>query len=186
MTTDLLTPQGSDKRVHPRVPTALTGRISIGAKQIVEDCLVVDLSVGGAGLQHQFQPPQSGLVCQLDVSGFGRFDGITAHYGPSTLGVRFLFGEAERLKLYDRLKLFVLEGVMSGNQAQTRGTAHLRTSSGRIMPCEVVNISLRDALLRAEIKPSVGEMVSVGRAYGRVVVHQPEGFGVEFLQFMGA
>lgn len=177
-----------EKRVHSRVPTTLTGKIRIGAHQKLEDCVVVDLSAGGAGIQHSFPTPASGLICALDVAGFGTFDGITAHCGESTLGVRFLFGEADRLGLVDRLTRFVIAGVTGSAGPLAAGKARIaqvKTTSGKVMPCEVLNISLHQALLKAPAKPAVGDMVSIGRAYGRVVLHNDEGFGVEFLQLMG-
>lgn len=151
------------------------------------ECQVIDLSAGGAGLHHASEVPKPGLICELDIAGLGKFDGITMHIGASSLGVRFLFGEVERLSLFERLRDFVMMGVTSGaGETSPSRDANLRTSSGNVLSCEIDNISLREAILRSPVSPRIGELVSIGRAYGRVVRHEEAGFAVEFLQFHGA
>ena len=52
---------------------------------------------------------------------------------------------------------------------------------GRELACEVIDISLSGAGLRARVKPSIVSPVTLGRMKGRVVRHLEHGFAIEFL-----
>ena len=60
------------------------------------------------------------------------------------------------------------------------GIAHFTRSSGQIIACEVLDLSLSGVSLRTEIKPTIGEVVMIGQMSGRVVRHHESGIGVEF------
>ncbi len=49
------------------------------------------------------------------------------------------------------------------------------------MACRIMDLSLSGAALAAEIKPLVGEPVTLGRVQARVVRHLEEGFAIEFV-----
>ena len=52
---------------------------------------------------------------------------------------------------------------------------------GREQSCELIDISLSGAGLRARTKPSIGSPITLGRMKGRVVRHFDGGFAIEFL-----
>lgn len=59
--------------------------------------------------------------------------------------------------------------------------AVLKFDDGRAMSCRIIDLSLSGAALAAEIKPRVGEPVTLGRVQARVVRHLEEGFAIEFI-----
>lgn len=60
-------------------------------------------------------------------------------------------------------------------------TAILKFDDGRSLTCRIIDLSLSGAALAAEIKPLVGEAVTLGRVQARVVRHLEEGFAIEFV-----
>ena len=57
----------------------------------------------------------------------------------------------------------------------------LKFDDGRAMPCRIIDLSLSGAALAAEMKPLVGEAVTLGRVQARVVRHLEDGFAIEFV-----
>ena len=58
----------------------------------------------------------------------------------------------------------------------------LALSDGRIVKCQLINISRSGAALSADVMPRAGEMVVVGRVLGKVVRRLSVGFAVVFDQ----
>lgn len=180
----------SDQRAYPRVPTAITARISIPAEAIIRDCVVTDLSAGGAGLEYSDAAPRAELICFLTIHGFGSFDGITTGDCEAARGVRFLIGEAERGRLLENLIAYIQDGMSNigrdcngerGSQARLTFTR----TNGELHCCEVQAISLQGVALQTEVRPQLGELVKLGRLYGRVVRHDAEGVGIQFVSVVG-
>jgi hypothetical protein len=174
-----------EKRDYPRVPTSIPATISIFADHTTNDCLVTDLSASGAGIEYHHPSPPAERICRLEISWFGGFDGITTRDGGTCFGVRFLFGEAERLDLLGKLTKFVEIGLSPGTDDDVVETIRPRllfkTASGQRHLCEVVNISLRGVFIRADVRPPLGELVKIGSMYGRVDSHHGEGLGIVFV-----
>ena len=57
-------------------------------------------------------------------------------------------------------------------------------SDGREYPCEIIDISVSGAAVKAGVLPAVGSVVMLGRTRGRVVRHFAEGFAVEFVRLL--
>ena len=72
--------------------------------------------------------------------------------------------------------------------AQSRATSSQHLSLSRVngtrQVCYVENISLQGVVLRTEDRPIVGELIRLGRMYGRVSEHLPVGINVRFLNFV--
>jgi hypothetical protein len=179
-----------EHRAHPRVPMAIPAKISIPAEAAIRECVVTDLSAGGAGLQYIDAPPRAELVCLLTVEGFGSFEGITIRDSGAVRGVRFLFGEAERRHLQENLIAFIKEGMLAVSERPKceRGPEKTRLAftrtNGDHHQCEVRDISLRGVSLETQVRPPVGELVKLARVYGRVVHHDTAGIGIEFVSFV--
>ena|ERR1019366_10021956 len=178
-------PARIEKRDYPRVPTSIPATISIFADHTTNDCLVTDLSASGAGIEYHHPSPPAERICRLEISWFGGFDGITTRDGGTSFGVRFLFGEAERLYLLSKLTKFVEIGLSPGTDDDMIETIHPRllfkTASGQRHLCEVVNISLSGVIIKANVLPPLGELVKIGSMYGRVDSHHDEGLGIAFV-----
>jgi hypothetical protein len=160
----------------------IPGQISVLSME--HDCLVSDLSLGGAGLQFSGEPPCSEAVCVLAMDYFGKFAGITTRDTAASIGVRFLMGETERHQLQLKLTSFINDGlssVVSSTNSISQSQMSIVLTSGEHHQCDVVNISLRGVSLKTQIRPPVGELIRLGRVYGRVTHHQDEGFALQFV-----
>ncbi len=148
---------------------------------------MTDISGGGAGLQYPDGAPAAGIVAQLAIDEFGTFDGITVRDGGDTRGLRFLNGEAERNHLLIKLTLYVEEGLADASQHgrwPTEAKLSLTRTNGVRERCEVTGISLKGVFLITEQRPPLQELVKLGRMYGRVAEHLPDGIMVRFLSFV--
>lgn len=174
-----------DQRTHPRVPLVLPATLILPSHE--HPCLVTDVSGGGAGLQYPDQAPGAGIIAQLAIDEFGTFDGITARDGGETRGLRFLQGEAERNQLLVKLTLYVEEGLADASQHgrwPTEAKLSLTLTNGVRERCEVNRISLKGVSLITEQRPPLNELVKLGRMYGRVSEHLPDGIMIRFLSFV--
>jgi hypothetical protein len=180
----------ADHRAHPRVPTAIAARISVPGEGVIRECLVTDLSVGGAGVEYADAAPRAEMVCLLTISGFGSFEGITTRDSGVVRGVRFLFGEAERRNLQENLIAFIKDGMSAVSDLckQERGPESSQLgftrTNGEHHLCDVRNISLQGVALQTSIRPAVGELVRLARMYGRVVSHDRDGIAIQFVNLV--
>ncbi len=173
-----------EHRSHPRVPLVLASRISVSGA-IPIDCSVIDLSLSGAGIHYYADAPASDLIARIEIEGFGVFDGITVREGGELRGLRFLRGEAERQNLLGKLTKFIESGLDEGSDDTISypSTLVFRRTNGGEERCEIACITLQGVVLVTAQRPAVGELVRLGRLYGRVLRHLVEGIGVEFVSF---
>jgi hypothetical protein len=181
-------PALKDQRAFPRVPLVLPATLTLpGAENFA--CLVTDISGGGAGLSYVDQAPDGESAATLDIGAFGRFNGVTVRDQGTRRGLRFLDGEAERNRLMPKLILFVEEGLaelggMEPWPAQDR-LSLIRTTGSR-ESCDVLDISLEGVTVATAQRPQIGELVRLGRMYGRVSGHLANGIQIGFLNFVSA
>jgi hypothetical protein len=167
-------------RAYRRHGVGLTGKVFVPAEDKVIDCDVVDLSAGGAGVRCAEVPPLHTFVV-LYVDGLGRFEAAAVRYDAGILGLRFQFGEAKRRRVAEALSRYVTYGeVMATRRRSHRRSPadtplHIVRPNGERWRCDVVDVSLSGMSLRTSARPSVGEVVQVGRSYGRVIRHHDEG-----------
>ena len=150
------------------------------------DCSVIDLSLGGAGIHYHDAAPVADAVARIEIEGFGIFDGITVRDAGDLRGLRFLRGEAERHNLIGKLTKFIENGLGEGpdDTISYPSTLAFRRTNGREERCEIACITLHGVVLVTTQRPTLGELVRLGRLYGRVVRHFVEGIGVEFVSFV--
>ena len=177
-----------ERRDYPRLPITIPATIFIFAEKVETPCMVTDLSASGAGVQYEGASPPAERVCRLDISWFGAFEGITIRDGGTSSGVRFLFHEAEQHNLLGKLTKFVEIGLSPATDDDAIDAIHprlfLKTADGGCHFCEVLNISLKGVLLKADVRPPTGELVRVGSMYGRVDFHDEQGIGVAFVSLL--
>ena len=177
-----------DQRSNERIEVRLAGKLFVPAEDSTMDCVIVNLSVGGAGIFCPEPPPLDAFVV-LYVDGFGRFDGVTTRYVKGELGLRFVCKESRSKRLEEDLAVFVKKGMMG----VTRLRRHQRKAAdtqidfftladGSPVACQVADISFQGARLTTEFKPAIGTMIKLGQTNAWVVRHDPNGVGVQFLQ----
>ena len=57
-------------------------------------------------------------------------------------------------------------------------------ADGRKYPCEIIDISVSGAAVKAGVMPALGTLVALGKTRGRVVRHFDEGFAMEFVRLL--
>lgn len=175
-----------ERRGSERVSAQLEGKLFVPAEERELDCVVVNLSVSGAGILCEEPPPLDAFVV-LYVDGFGRFDAVTARFAEGELGLKFVCKEAKRKRLEQDLEIFVREG-MSGvthlhrdrRAAGARIDYFIICADGSRAPCSLADISLQSATLKTLARPPVGEAVQLGNTMGWVVAHHQQGIDIQF------
>jgi hypothetical protein len=182
-----------EAREYERIPLHIPGKLFDPAAEATVECNVVNLSPGGAGVHCQTQFRQ-GMELILHIDVFGRFEGIVvSHYrdaveNDARFGLAFALGESKRKKVADMISLFVrdgLEGVTElrkSRRVRTNGIVDLVLGDGKKIACEMVDISLEGVALRTNIRPPLGELVSLGRTQGQVARYHDEGIAIRFVR----
>jgi hypothetical protein len=175
----------AEQRSDHRVPLVLPARISVAGADPL-DCSVIDLSLGGAGIHYHDAAPMADQVARIEIEGFGIFDGLTVRDAGNMRGLRFLHGEAERHNLIGKLTKFIENGLDEGSDDTISypSTLAFRRTNGQEERCEIACITLQGVVLLTTQRPTLGELVRLGRLYGRVVRHFVGGVGVEFVSFV--
>jgi hypothetical protein len=175
-----------DRRNSSRVRITVQGKLFIVSEQHEIDCIVLDLSSGGAGVQCSPIPPRKSNVI-LYVDGFGRFEGVTTQPTRDGTGIHFECTQRKRERIDEQLKLYVSEGLKA--VTHLRQSARMEpvdipnfiTSDGEIVGCEVLDISLTGTSLKTTERPPIDDVITFGRMEAQVVRHHDRGIGVRFI-----
>jgi hypothetical protein len=176
-----------ERRKYQRVRLYMPGQLFNPADEQTTDCKVLDLSAGGAAVQCDGAYP-AGDKFVLYVTGFGRFEGRVVLHEKSVLRLAFTIGESKQNKLKDMLAAFVAEGLTGITESRRHkreaaiGTGFIIRADGHHLKCDVLDVSLDGVSLRTKAKPAVGEIVNLGRSWGKVVRHHEEGVAIQFVQ----
>lgn len=177
-----------EKRAYTRVPIALAGKVFFPATDTERDCIVTDISLGGATLQCGFAPA-IGTELVLYLAGFDRFSGTVVRSDAEEAGMRFNCSEAKRARTAEKIVLY-LTGILPQNTTQVRraersavpAPRRFTRANGTVVDFEVRDISLTGASLKTPVHPPVGEIVMIGNTAGRVTRHFDEGIALEFVR----
>lgn len=150
-------------------------------------CRVAKLTLEGATFMTDQVPP-FGLPIVAYIGDLGRVVGVTEKRIDGGFTVKFTLAGPKRDKF--AAKLAQLEGNEETQRVQRRSTrfepaeskSHISLSDGRVYPCEVLDISLSGAAVRAEIMPTLGTYVVLGKMRGRIVRYTDQGMAIEFVK----
>lgn len=177
-----------DQRADERIKVHLEGKLFLPAEEITFDCIIVDLSAGGAGIYCAEPPPLNSFVV-LYVNGFGRFEGVTTRYVKGELGLRFVCKDAKRKRLEEDLDNYIKGGMLGVTRLRRyqRSTPrapidHFTRSNGVSVRCELLDISLQGVSLRTKVHPPIGEIIELGATKGWVIRHFDDCIGIQFLE----
>ena len=165
---------------------ALAGIMFVPTENVIINCLIVNLSAGGARIQCEAPPPRNIRVV-LYIDGFGRFEGVTTRYVRDELGLRFVCTEEKRQRLLQDIAAFINGGVTCATQLRgnirtaSNSFGYFVPASGKSVSCNVLNISSQGMSLRTKGRPPIGEIVNFGCTRGRVVRHHENGIAIQFL-----
>lgn len=168
----------TQRRAFMRAFVQVPGKLFVPADESSVDCQVENLSVSGASVRC-LEPPPLQTPTVLYIEHFGRFESVTTRFAEGRLGVRFVCKPAKQHRLEQDLLCYIDSGTLptASLRIHTR-LAHSRTigfftrPNGAQVRCEVRDISLQGISLRTNARPPVGELINLGKTYGRVVRHQ--------------
>jgi PilZ domain len=174
-------------RAQKRTSLKLRGRLFKPNKDYEEACLVLDLSPNGAGLKSACAAPLGSHVI-LHIDDLGRFEGAIIRRNRLYVGVQFKYSKSVRERIAGRIAGYLEHGTRvytpmrnSGRFAVADLTHSFAQESGQIQPCEIVDIALSGASVKANARPAIGERVLFGKNAAVVVRHTDVGFAVAFL-----
>jgi len=173
-----------DQRTHRRLVVALKVRFMTQDRKEFE-AQVIDISAGGARV-HSRVVPVVGDKVVLQIDNIGRIIGRVMRHEDGGFGVRFEGLGGRRERLVERM-IWQANRDALGLSNDDRHSAELGMQRARVyvgdsavMPCTVLDLSLRGVSLAMNSRPEIGAEVRVGRLHGEVVRHHALGIDVEF------
>jgi hypothetical protein len=178
-------PLTSENRRYQRVKVDLLGRYMLADRREFP-CQVIDMSPGGLALI----APACGRLGERVVAyvdHVGRLEGHIARVFPSGFSMTITASPRKRDKLAAQLTWLANRHILdmpedrrhariaSGDQMVT-----LTLEDGSMEQCAILDLSVSGVAVVSRNRPSVGSLVRVGKAPGRVVRHLDNGFAVEF------
>jgi c-di-GMP-binding flagellar brake protein YcgR len=174
-----------DRRTYRREKITLPAKLFVPSTQLEIECIVTDLSPGGAGFDTPLVPV-TGTEIVLYVEGFDRFGGSIAWVSKTGGGIQFSCSEHKRARTAEKIYCYLIgepipQTIARSTQRVTLPVARqLSRTNGETASFEVIDISLTGAALRSNSRPAIGETITIGTAKGRVARYVEEGFAVEF------
>ena len=174
---------GAERRRHIRIELPLKARF-LTADGVEQNCLVVNISAGGALFKAKTPPPENCTVV-IYVDQVGRFEGRVVRSGRHSFAVDYRTRRGRAAKTADAL----IEAMnMRGPRHDRRLAPRIRheshavviLESGVAMPCSILDISLTGASIEIEPRPALGTTLTLGKMSAKVVRRHDKGVGVVF------
>jgi len=172
----------ASNRKYERILVALEG--AIFAAGITQECQILDLSPGGARLRLT-TPVALKEELYLYIKGFGRFPAQVVRSDDTEIGVRFVVDNEAVFGLLRGLSNYVkgLDTAQTKQRKEVRVPVSIaavcRMADGAVVPCEIIDASLRSMSLRISERPRVGSLVTLGGSKVRVIRHHNQGIAVQ-------
>ena len=183
----VILPLAQERRRHQRVKVNLLGRFML-ADRHEYPCQVIDMSPGGmAVVAPVVGQPGERVIAYVDH--LGRLEGKVARLIDNGFAMTISATLRKRDKLAAQLTwlanwqfLNLPEDRRHGRFVPKNPMARLILPNGNNIGCRIIDLSQSGAAvsLAPDLRPSVGAMVTLGKAQGRVVRHIEDGFAVEF------
>lgn len=173
----------SERRRHRRVDFSAKARV-LKANGVEEPCLVINASAGGA-LFKAVNPPAEGERVIVYIDDVGRFEGYVIRATKHSFAVDYRSRRAKARRTADSLTEAVHKRAMSLDRRGTPrirrdGPAIVTLEDGRVVDCQILDISLTGASIAIEDRPPLGAPITVGRMKAKVVRRHETGVGVVF------
>lgn len=178
--------QQCEARAYRRVTSTIPAQLFWPETDEVMRCTIVDLSAGGACVVAPDRLTLDGDVV-LYIEGFGRFEGVVVRHDEGVFGVQFHCGPLKRQRLADNIAEFALKGLKTPTLSRRGPRRPLLENGYFVRPCgkkvryDVLDISLHGISVITNERPPVGEILNLGRCYGRVSRHHDAGIAIEFI-----
>ncbi len=177
---DLLKAYSTESEVN------LLGRFMLGSGHEYP-CQITSISP----LKAKIIAPRAGdiddhIVLYIDY--LGRFEGAVSAIFEGGFELTLHAQLHKREKLAKQITLLVDEnsdGMREGRRHERlrpdESASKLVLEDGRTFDVDVLDISLSGAAVRTDVRPAIGELVTVGKMHGRVVRHAGFGFAIELV-----
>jgi PilZ domain len=179
----------ADRRRHERVKVCVNGRFMRSNRQEF-DCSTIDMSPGGIALQSDVGVEMGERIVAYLVH-LGRIEGTVARTFPGGFAIRMTLPATKRAKLAEQLTWLAsraLLGVPEDRRYDRIEPRNSRTTvtltSGRAFLARLIDVSQSGAAVAVDVRPAIGERVTVGSTPAQVVRLFNDGIAVEFAQAM--
>lgn len=179
-------PSAQERRRFQRVKVHLLGRYMLADRREFP-CQVINMSPGGlAMLAPGLGDVGERVVAYLDH--VGRVEGKITRLLDNGFAMTVNATPRKRDKLAAQLTWLANRQILNLPEDRRHDRivprnpiAILKLADGGAITCRIIDLSLSGAALAAEIRPAVGEPVTLGRVPARVVRHLEDGFAIEFI-----
>lgn len=171
---------------YNRVDVQLHGRM-MRADHSEHECLVEMMSPGDVVISSRSMPSQGERIVAY-LEHIGRIEGRVFEKSITNFTLSIIATERKRDKLAAQLtwlankhELGLPEDRRHERLAPSNPRSEIKLDDGRAYPCRIIDLSLSGAAVEIDVRPAIGNMVSLGQMRGRVVRHFQEGIAMEFL-----
>lgn len=179
----------ADRRRQQRVKLCVSGRFMRSTRQEF-DCATIDLSPGGIAFQSDVGVElDERIVAYLDQ--LGRLEGTVARTFPGGFAIRMKLPATKRAKLAEQLTWLANRALLGLSEDRRHDRIEPRNSrttvtlaSGRAFLGRLIDVSQSGAAVAVDVRPAIGERVTVGSTPAQVVRLFNDGIAVEFAQAM--
>jgi hypothetical protein len=179
-------PSAQERRRFQRVKVHLLGRYMLADRREFP-CQVINMSPGGlAMLAPGLGNVGERVVAYLDH--VGRVEGKITRLLDNGFAMTVNATPRKRDKLAAQLTWLANRQILNLPEDRRHDRivprnpiAILKLADGSAITCRIIDLSLSGAALAAEIRPAVGEPVTLGRVPARVVRDLEDGFAIEFV-----
>lgn len=174
---------GAERRRHVRIALPLRARF-LTADGVEQNCIVVNISAGGALFKAKAPPPESCTVV-IYIDQVGRFEGRVVRSGRHSFAVDYRTKRGRAVKTADALmEVMNARGPRHDRRLAPRirheSHAVVILDSGVAIPCSILDISLTGASIEIEPRPALGTTLTLGKMAAKVVRRHDKGVGVVF------
>lgn len=176
----------SERREFKRVFVEIPGGVFVPASEKEAACRITNISPSGAEIACPLEQLLDTPIV-LYASGLGRFEGHVVWQRDGHYGVRFRASERKQAKLAGQLAR--LDESQSEQPPDLRDNERFKTSKpatftrgdGSVVSCTLLDFSTTGVLVKANVRPDIGEFLLIGEMIGRVVRYSETGIGIEFI-----
>jgi hypothetical protein len=182
----------TERRAEVRVDIRIAGKFSLANKRDAKGdrrkfaCRTINISQSAMVLA----APVAGAIGERVIAyfeEFGELNGAVIRVFDGGFAMKIVANLKDRAKFWDKL-LWLKESQnlkVSDRRTHRRiipqePRSTLILSDGRILECFVIDMSASGAAVSADIVPSIGTPLAVGKVVGKVIRHFEDGFAVRF------
>ncbi len=176
----------NDNRRFRRVDVELLGKLLL-PDRTEHNCVSINISAGGALVATRaIAKVNDKIIINLDV--INQLEAVVVRNIPDDkMALKFFASSRKREQIVNKLTWMVNQKEFSGLEARRHKRESLDNvfsifaiSVNHVYSCQIVDLSISGAAIRADTVPPVGTHIKLGQTLGVVVRHIPDGFAIQF------